>query len=156
MTYLRKTREYVIEKILEDMEYDIFSLKPELDAINDDCYNGPDDIEYEISSENDDESIMTAKSLETQWIAGRLSYLFKSDESITSGEPESNKNFQSDSLFLTKSMKRGIIMKPSNSFLETVIKMDNIFCSYHPKVVFINYIILEILAIFLLNTFIMS
>ena len=88
----------------------------------------------------DNEMFSTAKSLETQWLAGRLSYLFRDNESITSGVTESNTKFQSDSLFLTKSMKRGIIMMISDSFLETVKKMDKVFCCYHPKVVSINYI----------------
>ena len=76
----------------------------------------------------DNEMFSTAKSLETQWLAGRLSYLFRDNESITSGVTESNTKFQSDSLFLTKSMKRGIIMMISDSFLETVKKMDKVFC----------------------------
>ena len=115
-------------------------METEQNAINEQFFIGSDEIDYEIPENIDDEKISTAKSLGTQWLAGHLSNFFKNDETKTSGEAESSQKFQSDSVFLTKSMKRGNIMKPSDSFLEIVTKMDKIFCCYHPKVVSINYI----------------
>ena len=102
-------------------------METEQNAINEQFFIGLDEIDYEIPENIDDEKISTAKSLGTQWLAGHLSNLFKNDETKTSGEAESSQKFHFDSVFSTKSMKLGIIMKPSVSFLENVTKMDKIF-----------------------------
>ena len=48
LKYLRTTRQWCIEKILKDTEFDIFSIETELKDLNEKYFNGSDDIEYEI------------------------------------------------------------------------------------------------------------
>ena len=103
-------------------------MKPELDAIlNTDFDN--EDLKYEVPEIL---PTSTAKDIELEWLAGRLAYLFQANKALADSSIEENSSkFKSDSLFLTRSMKNSIILKPSDVWKKDVMKMDGLFTMYN-------------------------
>ena len=103
-------------------------MKPDLQTIIDKNFDN-EDLEYEIS-----EILPTspAKKLELTWLAGRLAFLFPANKSLAeSSNVENSAKYNSESFFLIKSMKNSIILKPSEGWMQDLIKMDSIFCIYN-------------------------
>ena len=128
LSFLRRSSEFITLEIMDDPEYDIFSMQPELQAILDEDF-GNEVIEFQVP-----EILPTspAKKLELEWLAGRLAFMFKNNKSLSDSFTEENSTkYKSKSLFLTKSMKDSIILKPSDTWMQDLIKMDGLFSTYH-------------------------
>ena len=123
----------VTQTILKDTDFDIFSLEDKVKM----CVIYKFDYDKLLESINHDdkstdeavESDSNHESLEITWVAGTLAFRFKEDASLKSGE---SANVQSDSLFLTKSIKNGTIINPSQSLVDDVALMYKTFADHHP------------------------
>ena len=86
-----------VPQITKNPEFDIFSMKPELQAIIDKNFDN-EDLEYEIPGIL---PTSPAKKLELTWLAGRLAFLFPANKSLAeSSNVENSAKYNSESFFL--------------------------------------------------------
>ena len=103
LSFLRRSSEFITLRILDDPEFDIFSMQPELQAILDEDFS-TDNIDCEVPEIL---STSPAKKLELEWLAGRLAFLFQGKMFLLdSSTEEKNSKYISKSSYLTKSMKK--------------------------------------------------
>ena len=126
--FLRRSSEWITIEIMKNSEFNIFSMKPELQAIIDEDF---DDIDFEYQVP-EIMSTSTAKKIELEWLAGRLAHIFQAKYELSDNAiVENSAKFSSKSLFLTKSMRNSIILKPSEVWMKDIIKMEGMFCAYN-------------------------
>ena len=120
----------IIQAILEDDNFDIFSLVSKLENCNKYAFDYT-----KLNSEFEAEATTQELNLdEVYWVAGYLAFKTK-DPSLADDSSKQNHDDQDVTgcnLFLTKSLKEGTIFSPSKEFLNDVRKMYELFASYHP------------------------
>ena len=75
------------------------------------------------------------KDFEIFWNAGRIAFLCESEKSL-SDNFDMNVDFDEKlckSLYLSKNMKNGTILKPSKEWLQDVKRMEQLFLVHHPQ-----------------------
>ena len=129
-----RTCNIVIQSILKDVNFDIFSLEEMIEKCDcrydydywkvDPKENLPKNARKITKTHNS-----TWETQEKYWVAGILSFRFKDDENLKSSGPIAA---SPGSLLLTKSIKQGTILTPSERFLEDVERMYKLFSNHHP------------------------
>ena len=137
-TFMLRLSEYITLKILEDKDYNIFSLKEKLN-------NEPieEESEEEIilptvikkskkSKKSKQQKCSEAQEIELKFLAGRLAYLFKQHNLSDENKTIEKLNKTQTDRFLTKSLKKAMILTPNSDWLSDVKKMNQVFSAHHP------------------------